>query len=483
MRWVILVFLAMALAGCYVNRAVVDPWGYAPETPCGYWCPDRKAAALAACYEPDCPELPCGPVPLCLSEILDITLVNNPETRISWAKARQAAANYALSQSAFFPYLTAEFYHTHSRTAYLASQVEQPGNVDTESLIVNNQAQWGPQAHLTWTLLDFGQRRYTSEAARYLLYFSDYMYNQEMQTVIERVTLDYYSYLAEKKLLEADEADLANAEETLAAAELGLKQGTKNISDVLQARTQVLSAEIRLSQQHKALHTAYDTLLNDMGLPATASIELQKLPFIDPQAVNLEPLNCFIETAMQCRPDFLASLANVRSAEMHLKAAKRQWVPVLDYSLDVGRTYFSGGFNDKYDYTSTFSVSMPLFTGFHIRNTINSSKAKLEEAAAKLKQTEIQVIQQVSTAHYNVSVAFITLKAANRFLVAAKEQYDVALAQYRSGVNTILDLVSAQTSLFDARARQAKAIQQWFSSLATLTYATGLMSSKPGDCP
>ncbi|NGX38126.1 MAG: hypothetical protein K1000chlam2_01298 [Chlamydiae bacterium] len=228
--------LAILMAGCWVNKASIDPFAYAPESPCWYWIPDEKASALASEKTDDSVDIPDEKCILSLSEVLDIALINNTQTQITWAQARRAAAEYGLSQSTAFPNISAEFFHTKSRTAYLASQVEQPQNVMGETLIINNQMLWGPKAHLTWTLLDFGQRRYTSEAARYMLYFADYTHNQAVQTVLETITLDYYNYLYQKKLLEANEADLANAEETLAAAEQALRKGVKNISDVLQAR-------------------------------------------------------------------------------------------------------------------------------------------------------------------------------------------------------------------------------------------------------
>lgn len=472
------------LAGCSVNKAVVDPFAFAPEETCWYWCPDKKASELRCEESFDCCyDLPDEDHPLSLAEVLDISLVNSPQTQISWAQAREAAAQYGLSQSSFFPQISADFYFTRDRTAYLTSQVEQQQNINKEMLLINTQSQYGPQTHLTWTLLDFGQRRYTSEAARYALYYANFTHNDTIQLLVETATLGYYQYLYEVKLLEANEADLANALETLAAANLGLETGAKDVSDVLQARTQVLLAEITLSEQRKAVKTAYANLLDIMGLPANCTIAFDKLPYIDPNEVELDSLDIYLCYALASRPDLLAERSAEKSAEMNLQMAKRLWTPVLDYSLEVGRTYFSGGFHDDYDFTSTFTLSMPLFTGFEIRNTIRSATAKVESAQGSVKQIELDVIRDVTTAHFNVGVALDTLKAANKYLLATKEEYDVALAQYRAGVNTILDLISALSSLFDARAKQAEAIQQWFSTLATLTYSAGLFSKHAGGYP
>ena len=89
------------------------------------------------------------------------------------------------------------------------------------------------------------------------------------------------------------------------------------------------------------------------------------------------------------------------------------------------------------------------------------------------------MMQEVTSYHFNVKVAYETLQFATAFLAAAEEQYTVALAQYKQGTNTILNVVSAQGSLVDARARLANSVQQWYTSLANLAYSTGMLSSEP----
>jgi len=482
MKTIFSAFFICLLAGCAVNRAVYDPFAYAPKDTCWYYTPDCEADALS-CWEEceTCVEPPPEKHPLSLAEAIDIALVNNPQTQISWGRAREAAAQYGKSQSVFFPKISADFYFTRDRTAYLVNQVEQQQNITMAGLIINTQSQWGPQTHLMWTLLDFGQRRYTSEAARYALYYADFTHNDAIQLLVQNVTLAYYHYLYEVKLQEAKEADLVNAQETLAAAELGLSQGVNNISDVLQARSGVLLAEIVLSEQSAIVNSAYATVLDAMGLPANRTVHFEKLPIVDLDKMELPALDSFIQIAMESRPDLLATRAQMESAEMSLKAAKRLWAPTLDYSLEFGRTYFSGGFHDNNDFTSTFSVSMPLFTGFNIRNSVRAAKAKVEAASGQLREKELAVIRDLKKSHFNVEAALETLHAANRYLKASKEEYEVALAQYKAGVNTILNVISAQASLFDARAKQADATQQWFNSLATLTYNAGILSCQTGD--
>lgn len=467
----------LILSSCSVNRAVIDPWSFAPDDPYCFWLADKQASALA-CEEECLPELPCKDQVLSLAEVLDIALINNPETQITWAEARQSAAQYAITQSALLPNITGSYNYTSSRQGFLSSNnFINPTSLN--ALFVLTQDMWGPQLALTYNILDFGQRRATSEAARYTLYFANYTHNRAIQTLLENVTLDYYGLLYQWKLMEAYEADVATAQETYDAANLGLQSGVKDISDVLQAKTQLLQVQIKLIQQNQAIVNARTTLLNDMGIPANSAILLQKMPTDYPNEISLTPLENWIEVAKESRPDLLAARASVHSAEQSLKAANRAWLPNVNYSLNFGTTTFSGNFNDRYDYTSMISVSMPIFAGFSYRNNIREAEAAEKQAEATLRQVELSAIQEITSAYSNVTVSLETLKSANQLLKAADEQYRVAIAQYKAGTGNILEVASAQSAVFDARARVANSMQGWLTSLATLSYQAGTLSKPP----
>jgi outer membrane protein TolC len=52
----------------------------------------------------------------------------------------------------------------------------------------------------------------------------------------------------------------------------------------------------------------------------------------------------------------------------------------------------------------------------------------------------------------------------------------VADGRYRAGVGSILDLLTAQSALADARSQEAQARSLWFLSMAQLAYATGALA-------
>ncbi len=477
--------LLLTSMGCYTNHAVFNPYSYAPRSPSQFWTPPDSIHPMVLSDRP--PDIPSQDDPYSLAELIDIALRNNTFTQITWAKAREAAASYGQTQSDLFPQITGSFSYERVRTptfgtsltpgsSTAASTAFSAGTLAPATVTDIYYSDWGPQLSVTYLVFDFGTLRATTEASRQALYNADWNHNSMIQNVLQTIMTDFYNYLYQKQLYRADEADVATAQLTLNAAELGLRNGVRDVSDYLQAKTQLLQNQTRWVAQQQNVENALAQLLTDMGLPANLTLKTQDLPTTLPSSDFLPPLEELIAVAFQNRPDLLASEANLKSTEMSLLAAKRNYLPKLNYTFDLGKTYFNGGLHDRYNFDSLFSVSMPLFAGFYYKNAVKGAQATKKQAEEQLRNDQLNVIQQVTTFHFNVRVAFETLQFATAFLQAAEEQYTVALNQYQHGVNTILDVVSAQSSLVDARASQAQAIQQWYNSLANIAYATGLLS-------
>ncbi len=472
-------FVLGICSGCFTNRAVYDPLSYAPGSPSNPWSPP-KAALVKTLPEPVL-EIPEQDSPFSLGELIDMALINNPQTKLTWAQARSAAAQYGQSQYLFFPQFSG---------SYTFQRARQPAFVSTASpQILNNSntvnsvsvqdiyySIYGPQLAISYLIFDFGTKLATSEAARQALYYADWTHNDAILTLLQTVINDFYNFVYQKEQLKANVENVETAQLTLTAAEARLNTGVTDVSDYLQAKTQYLQAQTNWAAQQQNVETTYATLLSDMGIPANQRLQIQEFIPTLPENDYLPPLDSLIAVAKDNRPDLLAAEANLRSQEQNLKAANRQFLPQFNYNFDLGKTYFNKGLHDKYNFTSTFSVSMPLFAGFYYRNAIKMARANKMQAEEQLRETELNMIREITTYHYNVHIAYETLHFAIDYRSAATEQYTVALKNYKEGTNTILDVVSAQNSLENARANVVRAYQQWYTSLANLAYSTGLLS-------
>ena len=487
MSWQILLqsfFVLCACTGCYFNRAVIDPYSYACFTP-----PCREVNPCILEQYPA--ELLEKKEPYELAELIAIALKNNPQTRSSWAKALSAAAAYGQKQNVFFPNITGSFQAIRARQP----EIEATSIITPQSIFGATQSPgalqsgrgatdiyfgtWGPMLSLSYLLFDFGTQKANIEAARYSLEQAQFQYNDSIQSLLKTVITDFYSYLYQKELLQANIANVLNAELTLDATEQGLHSGVRPLSDFLQAKTQLLSQKTNWAAQKQELELAFATLLNDIGLPSYMSLKTQELPQELPKNDLILPLETLISIGIQNRADLLSAESALRSQEQLVKMTKRQVLPQLNYQFEIGKTYFSFDGNvthDKYNFVSTFNVSIPIFSGFYYCNAIKQAESNVIVAEETLKSLQLNAMKEITVAHSNIHTVFETLNWAAEFLSAAEEQYTIALSGYQQGTQTILDLISAQTSLVDARAQKAQAMQDWYLALANLSYATGLIS-------
>jgi outer membrane protein TolC len=58
---------------------------------------------------------------------------------------------------------------------------------------------------------------------------------------------------------------------------------------------------------------------------------------------------------------------------------------------------------------------------------------------------------------------------------------DVAAGRYKAGVGSIIDLLTAQSALADARAQEVQARSLWFLAMAQLAHATGALVPKAAE--
>ena len=439
-------------------RSATDAYSFAPKSSSSLYKQPLDTADVTR-VSPD--------KALTLGEILDIALRNNPSTKLTWAKARVAAAQYGQSQSPFFPTLTASYSYERSKTTF-------PPEFGTPRF-VQYLSDWGPQATLTYTIFDFGQARASSEAARQALYYADYLHNRQIQSVLQQVTTDYYNYLSQQELLKAREADLVTAQTTFNAATMEIDAGTKDMSDLLQAQTQLLQNQIQLTTQRQNLITATATLLTGMGLRANQVIHIEKLPEVPPIDEMLKTADELLTIALQQRSDLIAAEANVKSQEAAVDAAWRQFWPTITYNLNGFHETSKPGGDLGINYASTVSVNFPIFSGFSTLNNLKAARAQKEQAEATYRQTQLNVIQDVVTSYSSVKSSYENLQFSDTLLKTATEQYNVALERYKAGVGTILELISAQSALADARASQVSSTNQWLTSLVDLSYAAGTL--------
>ena len=397
--------------------------------------------------------------PLTLAQIVDIALTNNPSTREAWLNARAAQAALGSVASLYFPEVDLNASLTRSQTIAQNSPSAR-------------QTTLAPSLSLSYLLFDFGGREAAVAQARQTLIAADYLHNQSIQDVVLRTEEAYYSYLQSKALLAAQVATLKERQTELDAANARHDTGVATIADVLQAKTAFSQAELTRESIEGGLRTIEGALATTMGLPAATRFNIGELPLDIPSQRVSEHVDDLISRAVAGRPDLAAARAEAEGARARVQAVRSQYMPSVSVFSNLGRTYYNGGFQGT-PYAAGVSLRFPLFTGG--RNTFDVRQAELQSqiAVENVRAVEQNINLQVWTSYFTLQTATQRLGTARDLLASAQESADVAQSRYRAGVGSILDLLTAESALENARAQEVQARADWFVAVAQLAHDTG----------
>ncbi|MEL0028696.1 MAG: TolC family protein, partial [Perlucidibaca sp.] len=125
------------------------------------------------------------------------------------------------------------------------------------------------------------------------------------------------------------------------------------------------------------------------------------------------------------------------------------------------------------------NASLPLFTGFQQRYQKRAASAQVTQQQIELQRVEQQVSLDVWQAWQTLNTALARVGATDSLLASAQESSRAALARYRAGLGSLLNVLNAQSSLADARQQQARARYDWAAARLQLAQASGVLVRNP----
>jgi outer membrane protein len=468
--WLVSVAIAVVLLvpGCTpVPRVGGVP--VAPAGPDAVWHPPRAAVARDSVGEPVLPkELAAHADSLTLPEMVSLALRNNPATRASWAQAQMAADAYGAARAGFFPMIDAGI--NAGRLGSRASS-SRTGNAAFQSTIT-------PSVTLSYTVLDFGAEKARALSARETAFALSFTHNATIQSTVFGVEQAYYMYAMARAVLGAQQLSLREAQVSYQAASKRDSVGMATLADVMQARTAVAQAQLALDTAEVVVETTHARLAVAFGARPTAPYDVTKcLEDVDVTTVAAS-VESLVNEAIRQRPDVQAARANIRAAEAAVTAARSALRPTLNLSATYG---YLGGYQQTVatrDYTVSLGLSFPVFHGLGDRYEISRAKAATESEIASAATLEQTVALDVVVAYHQLRGATDVVVTSESLLASTTAAMDVARARYGAGLGTILDLLTAQTSLASARAQQARARWSWAQQLAMLAVAVGALDER-----
>jgi TolC family type I secretion outer membrane protein len=403
---------------------------------------------------------------LTLVELTDLALRRNTQTRLAWAALRASAAGVELARAGYWPQVDA------------ALTVQRNRALNFTGVPADVQTRYGASVSLSYLLWDFGARGGQVDQARFGLAAAELSQNQTLQDVILAVEQAYYQVLGLQALAEADQQSLSDADTNLAAVQERRASGLATVGDVYQAEAARAGARLALQQAEGQLAAARGQLAIAVGEAPDVRLPLAPWEDTETPALPTQDAGELLAQARAARPELLAARAQERAAAAGVNVARSQGLPSLGFDATAGRTHVVD-VGTSSQFSALVTLDIPLFAGFGDRAALRQAQAQLDTAQATTEDLRSQVELEVWQAYQNLRTAVVSLDTTAAQLRSAEQAAEVTHARYRSGLATVLDVLSTQATLATARVQQVQARLDWAAGRAVLGHAVGGLEPTP----
>jgi outer membrane protein len=279
------------------------------------------------------------------------------------------------------------------------------------------------------------------------------------QDLIVRVAQAYFDVLAAQDTLSTAQAGKKAISEQLASAKRNFEVGTATITDTreAQARFDLSTAqEIAAENDLRTKRIALDQLVGRSGVAPKPLAAPVVLPEAMPSDVGV-----WVNNADQQHPLVRKTRLALDIAKLETERARAAEGPTVDLVGSVGANRTTGTATTTPGNTTSAVVGvqlrMPLYTGGLTQNRIKETLSLEEKARNDLEAARRGVAQGTRVAFFGLQSGRAQVSALEAAESSSKLALEATQLGYRVGVRVNLDVLNAQTQLFQTQRDLARA--------------------------
>ncbi|SMC59900.1 TolC family protein [Pedobacter africanus] len=274
------------------------------------------------------------------------------------------------------------------------------------------------------------------------------------------VVTSYMEILYNKDRLKAAKEQLEVARKTLKQQQALLDVGNKTLADLAEAKSQVATAELDVTNADNAQTISFITLVQLMDIPSSTRFEVQA-----PNAANFTKSNSAYDAetiyaeALTYFPDIKLAALQTAAAKKGIDVAKGNLYPSLSFSGSYG-SYYNYNYNLPADLQNRsfrdqiennvskgvgLSLSIPIFNGLQARSSVKKARINLLQTQADEQLAKNNLNKIIYQAVADLKAAESTNESAIKTFNAQKEAFSVIEQRYNVGLVNSLDYSTSLT--------------------------------------
>lgn len=393
-----------------------------------------------------------------LEQVVSLALEKNYDVQIFKKISEGAETNKDYAWGAFLPQINATGARTwNDNEQKLRVRSRETGDIvtNTGDVVSNNTS---ASAQLVWTLFDGTRMFATRERIAVFAEQSQLDVKDQMVNTIAETIINYYDIVRQKQQLKAIVEQMSVSEERVKLAEKKLQVGTGIKPELLQAKVDYNAQRAQVLQQESIIAQLKEQLNALVGLQLPAVYDVADTIIID---LNLNPEE-LLSNFENRNFSLLSARQSIRAANLSLRERRADYLPFLNFnaSYNYSRTDntrlvnpYGTLFFRQNGYNYGFSVGIPILNGLNTRRLSQQARIEVDRQTLLYNQLKTDVNVGLKNAYVNYENAKKILQIEEETIGLAKENVFIALESFKRGVNTFIELRTAQQSLAEAYSR------------------------------
>ena len=371
---------------------------------------------------------------LSLSDAISIGMSENFDILISKENKDKSKLNNNWANAGAFPSINI----SSSKEEALSDQSNNPASFIQEKL---KSSSINANANINWTLFNGLAIRANKEKLNYLQKISNNNVTLTIENIVQGIILQYYNCIIQKEKLDLLQKVVAKSKTRLRYEKNNYKMGLISKIDYLQIENALLSDSSQIIMQKNNYENSLKNLNLTLGVNINKTWILSDTLNIEIQVFDFEEL----------KANTILNNTKIKNQYLNLKLAKQEnklsispFYPII--SINSGASFNESTYDigdlastikntgESINYFANFSVSLRLFNGGKLYNTIRSIKINNDINYLKTEKIKNEILHDLSTTYEKYNSLVSSYKLSKKAFEVAETNYKLATNKKNRGI-------------------------------------------------
>lgn len=314
--------------------------------------------------------------------------------------------------------------------------------------------------------------------------------NKAKEDLAIGVASTFVEVLFNKEVLKIAELQVALTTEQVSKTEALVNAGKVPLSQLYDIKAQLAKEEVSLVEARndvnlKVLDLAQSLELERAGENFDVLVpELEDA--VETYMSSIVPPDNIYDHAVTFKPQIKEQEYLLESQKKELKVAQSGYYPKLNFGASYSNGYYH--YSGEGEYTNLdfgdqmknngrktigFSLSIPIFNRFQVRNNVRSARINILNRELTMENTKKVLYKEIQQAYYTATAAQEKYISSDKSVAASKEAFSYAEERYAAGKSTVYEFNEAKTKYVQSLSEQAQSKYKFIFSAKVLDFYNG----------